>query len=85
MNLPFDYALPPGHWFVRYARQPGAIAGLALGSPFGNRDFRKCDRAGKSQSDRRGTTAPAVARELVRHGRPGTRYISNVVHGGVLH
>ncbi len=31
MNLPFEYALPPRHWFVRYARQPGAITGLVIG------------------------------------------------------
>jgi peptide/nickel transport system permease protein len=31
MNLPIEYALPPRHWFVRYARQPGALFGLALG------------------------------------------------------
>jgi peptide/nickel transport system permease protein len=31
MNLPIEYALPPRHWFVRYARQPGAVAGLGLG------------------------------------------------------
>lgn len=31
MNLPVAFTLPPRHWFVRYARQPGALVGLGLG------------------------------------------------------
>jgi peptide/nickel transport system permease protein len=32
MNLPIEYALPPRRWFIRYARQPGALVGLGLGT-----------------------------------------------------
>ncbi|MBM3129855.1 MAG: ABC transporter permease [Chloroflexi bacterium] len=31
MNLPLEYALPPRHWFIRYAHQPGALVGLGIG------------------------------------------------------